>query len=126
MLTPFSKQPSTVNFLFYVPAFICKFTIPVLLGVCQAISVKSSGLILGYSELFCHKQSKKSSSGIKLRSVKTAYDETDGALEDKNNVLVTGLSTSQLHTIASQIESLVFSQSLFKLDTMLSELNQVQ
>jgi hypothetical protein len=111
--------------LFYFPAFICKVTIPVLLGICQAISANSSGSTPSDSELLCHKQCKKCSSDFRLKSVKATYDNTDGATKSKTSVFLTAVSASQLQTIVTQIESLVLSQSLPELDTILSELNQV-
>lgn len=57
--------------------------------------------------------------------MKATYDNTDGATKSKTSVFLTAVSASQLQTIVTQIESLVLSQSLPELDTILSELNQV-
>ena len=51
------------------------------------------------------------------------YDNTDGVI--KSSVLMTAVSASQLETIVTRIKSLVLSESLPELDTILSELNQV-
>lgn len=111
--------------MFYFSAFICKVTIPVFLGVCQAISANTSGSSLSDSDLLCHKQFKKCNSDFKLLSVKATYDDTDGAIKSKSSIFMTAVSASQLQTIVTQIESLVLSESLPELDTILSELNQV-
>ena len=112
-------------FVFYFSAFICKVTVPVLLGVCQAISASSSGSSLSDSDLLCHKQFKKCNSDFKLLSVEATYDDTDGASKGKSSIFITAVSASQLETIVTQIKSLVLSESLPQLDTILSELNQV-
>jgi hypothetical protein len=111
--------------LFYLAAFICKATIPVLLGVCQAISANSSDSIPSDSQLLCHKQCKKCSSDFRLSSFKLSYDNTDGATRTKSGVFVTVVSASELQTIVAEIERLALSESLPELDTILSELNQV-
>ena len=91
----------------------------------QAISANCSGSTPSDSELLCHKQCKKCSSDFKFRSAKTTYDNTDGDTQCINSVFVITISASQLQAIVTQIESLVLSESLPELDTILSELNQV-
>ena len=91
--------------------------------MCQAISANTSGSNVSDSDLLCHKQFKKCNSDFKFDSVQTMYDNTDGVI--KSSVFMTAVSASQLETIVTRIKSLVLSESLPELDTILSELNQV-
>ena len=100
-------------------------TVPVLLGICQAISANCSGSTASSHDLLCHRQSRKCGSDFKLKHTVTAWDNTHETAVKKNSIFMTVLSTGHLNTILTEIETLVFSENLPELDRILAELNQV-